>query len=269
MRINFKAFIILILFIYVEQQEYKKADIPFSSVELINEEFREFKLISKQIVNEPIFSCRFGGKPLAIWSFPSDSEIDSEIPHQPIFIEEGYTASSFSVDEIVKSDIKDKNKFYIKAKNPSYGGVYLHLYRDEAFYVTTMVFPPSMSDKSNSTVNNFEINIEYDDIDQSKTLTGGAVPSRGYNYISAVYSFIYEWGNYIESYHVAWDQKTDWSDYFGSYTQDIYYKVVPEDIDGRNIGHGFWICGDNEEDQVSKMNKLHKKNKKLEILTIK
>lgn len=192
------------------------------------------------------YRCTFGGEPLAIWAAKIDEEIDSKKDLEPLYVKEGFTASSIEVENHIKGDNVEVGKLHFKVRNPANGGLSFSLSRNETFFVDTVLFSTKLSEFSDRVVTNFQIFTDNEVI-------GGAVPLAEYDFAASTGFFVYRNTKKITSYNFSWDQLTEWSNYFITGEQDIYVKVTPRKYEEDHYeGNGFWVCGGEEEPE--KMN---------------
>ena len=237
--------------------EFTKSDIQESSIREIEE--GRFLLKMKNSLKEPEFRCGLGGgRPLAIWSIPEGEIIDSTKPIKPIYVEDGFTASTLRVEKHIQLNIQDLEFLHIGTQNPGNGGIVAYIYREGTpFYVNTSVFSMPFSKNSDQTVINFQVECYNEETDTTKVKDGGPIPKRCYKGSNIMSMFVYEWLNHLELMNIAWDQKVKWTDYYTNDVGDIVYRMSPKQIEDMYIGYGFWICGDEHESEISKRGNLN------------
>lgn len=213
-----------------------------------------FELIQENSDERSLFRCTLGGQPLAIWSVPSNTEIDSLEFIKPSFLKEGFNATDFKAEKHIRSDIKEEDYYHIKTINPANGASIAAVWReDKPFYVATANFAPVYCNNSNQTYSTYEVVVGNED-DTEYTYTR-ATPLENYEHISSVGVFVYQTLKFIEVNHYAWDPFLPWPNYYLRKEQDLYYLFAPRTYDGNRFGHGFYICGEEEEpEDFSKKN---------------
>jgi hypothetical protein len=214
----------------------------------------EFLVNNTSIIVE--YRCTYGGEPLAVWGAKIDEEIDSKKTLEPIYVKEGFVASNLDVESYIRGEDVEVGNLHFVVKNPANGGLSFSLSRNVTFFVDTVLFSTKRSDFSDKIVSNFEIIT-----DKGKIF--GAVPHKEYNFAASTGLFVYENTKEVTSFNYSWDQLTEWSNYFVEGIQDIYVNVTPRKYEeDRYEGNGFWVCGGEEEQNVTGLERYNKlKNK--------
>lgn len=243
-------FILLVLSAYSLGKDLKRHNFKHEkkASKLVQTSSSEFKLyLNEKDENPANFRCSYGGVPLVIWSVPYGETVKSGEPIEPSYVADGYVATDIMVNDKIISSIEDEKYLHVRTTNPGNGEVMMALSRrdEKPFYVATSNFPPVYSDFSKQTVFNYQINLLNPD-DTTELLTR-ATPDKNHTWISSAGVFVYDEVKVIEYNHYAWDQLLKWTNAQERYEQDLIYLITPKRYEDGDQGHGFYVCGFDEE----------------------
>ena len=190
------------------------------------------------------YPCLHGGEPLVIYSAPVNNmtPISSKVPIYPIYVKNGYSAETLTIDQISQSDQTSKQQLLVGNYNPATGAIHFGLSRvdQQKFYINTINFASINATDTSHFVSSFNIMVN------DKLFGETIIPIKMYGFAEDVGFDIQNRVKSVEGTQYSWNQRGDWHDYTHDQKYQIPYNFAPKQVDNSDqyAGYGFWICGE-------------------------